>query len=175
METWQIILLIISIIIVLYIILFVTNIVFIFSFKSILRKHNKSLSVILNTKYDNLKRLVLILEKHQVELDKDLVDKLNSLNPKDFAKQYTKECKEARDVLSQLRNNITYISTLYPNLEKHNEFQLAKDNVIELDDVYRINIAMYNADVLGYNYWIRFLPFRYVFLLFKLKKKDLIS
>ena len=175
MEPWQITLLVIGIIFLGYVLLFITNIGFVHFFKSTLRKHNKALAVILNTKYDNLSKLINITKKLGETFDEDLLNKFYSLEPKDFAKQYTEKCKDARDILSLLKNQIIYLSSTNPSLEKHNEFQLLKDNVIELDVVYRVNIAMYNADVLGYNYWIRFLPFRYVFLLLKFKEKDLIS
>jgi hypothetical protein len=172
MEPWLITLLIIFSA---YILLIITDLIFVFSFKTILRKHNNSLSVILTTKYDNIKKIVELFSKYNVHLDEELIEQLDQLNPSVFAKQHSVECKKARELLSRIRSDINYIMTSNSSIEKHAEFILAMENVKELDDVYRMNIAMFNADVLGYNYWIRFLPCRYIFSIFKVKTKELIS
>ena len=68
-----------------------------------------------------------------------------------------------------------FISNDHPELNSDMEFVQNKNNVNELDVQYRNNVIMYNADVLGYNYWIRFLPCRFIFQMFKIKKKEIIS
>ena len=73
-----------------------------------------------------------------------------------------------------LRDEAMFIASKNSFLEKHDEFRIAKRNVLESDNVYRINIAMYNADVLGYNYWIGFLPTRYIYKILKVKRKEII-
>ena len=174
MKPHEIVILTILIIAALYLLLVITDLIFVFTFNSILKKHNKSLSVILNTKYDNLKKILLIFEKLNIKINENILANFNKIKLSDLNKQYTASCKTARDTLSILRNEVLFVASNNPVLEKHNEFLMAKENILELDDVYRVNIAMYNADILGYNYWVRFLPCRYIFLLAKIKTKELI-
>lgn len=174
MKPHEVFILVILCILTLYILLIILDLIFVFSFKSILRKHNKSLAVILNTKYDNIQKMISVIDKYGITIDSPALKEFENIDVKDLNKQYTAKCKAARDILSILRNELVFLSSSHPILEQDEIFVMAKENIIQLDDVYRVNIAMYNADVLGYNYWIRFLPCRYIFLLLKTKTKDLI-
>ena len=132
------------------------------------------MTVTLNAKFDNIKKLFEIMIKHDVEVDKKLIDTLNSINIMDFKIPDSEACKIARDKLTFLREEAMNIARKQIKLEKNNEFVTAKNNVLEMDSVYRNIVACYNADVLGYNYWIKFLPNRWIFKLIKLKTKNLI-
>jgi hypothetical protein len=84
-------------------------------------------------------------------------------------------CLEARNDLTYLRNELVLLTNSTENLSKNLELKRAKDAIIEMDANYRTLVAMYNADVLGYNYWINFLPTKYIKYIFKLKEKQIIS
>lgn len=99
---------------------------------------------------------------------------IRELRIEDFISQDTEACASARATLSMLRDEAMFIASKNINLEKHDEFRIAKRNILESDNVYRINVAMYNADVLGYNYWKKFLPTRYIYKIFKVKDKEII-
>lgn len=154
--------------------LLILDLIFVGSFKTILKRHNKTMNVILMAKYDNIKTVMSVLDKLQFQVDPKMTSTLSAIDPKTFVEQDTPECKKAREDLTYLRSEIFYICRKNPSLEKDEEFVIAKNNILEMDTVYRSTVAMYNADALGYNYWIRFMPFRWVFLLFKVKQKELI-
>ena len=78
---------------------------------------------------------------------------------------------ESYDAFLKLENQIHDAKELINDPD----FLQAKNNVLESDAIYRNNVTMYNADVLGYNYWIRFFPCAFVFKLFRVKKKEIIS
>lgn len=158
-----------------WILFLIVDLAFVFFFKTILNKHAKAMTVILNAKYENTKKLYAIFQSYNIQLEQNVIDILNKINPDDFNRQDTKEGTEARTMLSYLRDEATFISNKHKELLEKPDFAIAKSNVLELDVQYRSNIAMYNADVLGYNYWIRFLPCRFIFLMFKVKKKDIIA
>ena len=175
LEVYQIILIVLMGILGIYILFVICDLIFVFSFKTILKKHDKSLTIVLAIKYENIKKLYEIMKSLNVSFDKQILDDLYSIELSDFENQASEKCFIARKKLSNLKEHAMFISSTHPTINKHNEFILAKQNVLENEDVYRIKLAMYNADVLGYNYWIRFLPTRFIFLLFKVKQKDLIQ
>lgn len=175
LENWANILISIAIYIVAaFLLLFVANLIFASWFKNILKKHSAGMSVTLNAKFDNLKKLFEIMKKLNVPIDQKYIDTINSIDINSFKHQWTDECRKSREKLTYLRDEALYIARSQKNLEKNNEFITAKNNVLEMDAVYRNIVACYNADVLGYNYWIRFLPFRWFWLLIRAKLKDLI-
>lgn len=175
LEIYQIILLIIGGIAGLYLLVLILDLIFVFSFRKILKKHDKSLSIVLAVKYENIKKLFEIMKNFDVEIDQEILGNLYSIELSSFDNQASDVCKEARANLSYLREQAMFLATSNPRLNKHNEFIVAKQNVLENDDVYRVKLAMYNADVLGYNYWIRFLPTRFIFLMLRVKQKELIQ
>ena len=174
-EALNITLTIIVAVIGVWILFLIVDLAFVFFFKTILNKHAKAMTVILNAKYENTKKLYDIFQSYNIPIEENLLTILNKINPNDFNRQDTKEGTEARTMLSYLRDEATFISNKNKELLEKPDFVIAKNNVLELDVQYRSNIAMYNADILGYNYWIRFLPCRFIFLMFKVKKKEIIA
>ena len=175
LEVYQILLIILAGIVGIYMLVLICDLIFVFTFKRILKKHDKSLSIVLAVKFENIKKLFEIMKNLNVELDEEVLKNLYSIKLSDFENQASEKCKKSRETLSLLRDHAMFIAMSNPTLNKHNEFILAKQNVLENDEVYRVKLAMYNADVLGYNYWIRFLPTRFIFLMLKVQQKDLIQ
>ena len=157
-----------------YLLTIIVDMCFLGFFKRTLHKHSKSLSIALNSKFDNVKKLFEIMKKLGVKIDPKFDETLDSIIVFDFAKQYTEECKIGREKLTYLRDEAMHLAKQQKNLEKNNEFNMAKNNVLEMDKVYHTTLACYNADVLGYNYWLKFLPTRWIFKLLKVHEKDLI-
>lgn len=174
LEVYQIILLVLLGILGVYFLIVICDLIFVFSFKNILKKHDKSLSIVLAVKYENIKKLFEIMNNLNVKIDQNVLDDLYSIDVSLFENQASETCKFAREKLSKLRDIAMFIASNNATLIKHNEFIVAKQNVLENDEVYRVKLAMYNADVLGYNYWIKFLPTRFIFKILKVKEKDLI-
>lgn len=94
----------------------------------------------------------------------------NDLNNPD-----TKESKNAQEKLTYILDELLFISRTENSLVSNDEFQLVKENIKQLDFQYRNTVAMYNADCLGYNYWISFWPTRWVWKMLKFEKKELIN
>ena len=162
-------------IIALWVLFLITDLLFVLFFKTILKKHAKAMTVILNAKFENTKKLYDLFQAYEIPVEEKLLDVLKNIDTKDFDRQDTKEGTEARTMLSYLRDEATFITNRNKSLLDKPDFAIARNNVLELDTQYRSNIAMYNADVLGYNYWISFLPCRFVFKIFKVKKKEIIA
>lgn len=156
------------------IILLIVDLILVSMFRTILSRHNKAMDVILMTKYDNIKKVIAVLQDANIKIDEKIINTLGAIEPITFKEQDTPQCKQAREELTYLRSEIFYLFRKNPTLENNEQFVIAKNNILEMDVVYRNTVAMYNADVLGYNYWVRFLPYRWLFLLFKVKEKEII-
>lgn len=174
MNGVEITLLIVGIVGGIYLLLIVTDIIFILTFRSIFEKHNAALGMMIHTKYDNIKKMVDVLNKFDVNVPFKYISILNSIDANSFSDQEKPECIQARNDMSLLRNELVFMINNDPVLVKNMELKRAKDAVTEMDANYRTLVAMYNADVLGYNYWINFLPTKYLKLIFKLKNKQMI-
>ena len=155
--------------------LFFINMMFVLFFKTILKKHSKAMTVLLNAKYENTKKLFDLMRSYDVEVEEKVLAALNGIDPKTFRNHDNKESEETRGVLAYLKDEANFIANRNKEKLDKADFQLAKANVLELDNQYRNNVVMYNADVLGYNYWITFLPCRFIFKIFKVKKRKIIG
>lgn len=173
-EVLNIILIVIAALVALYVLTLVVVLTFVLTFRKINKDHSKSLAILLTIKFENIKNLLELIDLEKTDIDAKLVNEFNQIKTKWFLLPPSEECKRARDVLSNLRDQIFLVAAKNPTLEKHSKFNLGKENIQEADKVYRIKLAMYNADVLGYNYWIKFLPTRFIFTIFGCKEKELI-
>lgn len=157
-----------------YVVLIIINLIFVGWFKKSLKLHSKSMNLVLISKFENIQKLFAIMKKLGVQIDQKYFDMIESLDVNTFKHQWLDECKKAREKLTYLKDEAIFIARKQNNLEKNNEFVNAKNNVLEMETVYRNIVAYYNADVLGFNYWIKFLPNRWIFKLAKVKTRDLI-
>ncbi len=158
-----------------YLLLFIINLIFVGAFSSIMKKHNKSLSINLSSLYDSLNSLVNLLKEYNIKNTEELEEKLRNIDVKSFQDQSSEECQTNKKDLTYIRTALVALAEENKDLVKDERYISLKETIEQLVAVYRSDVIMYNADVLGYNYWIRFLPFRYVFLLCKTKTKDIIS
>lgn len=170
----QIILIILGSMFVLYLALVAVDLSFFFSFNTYFKKHKKGLEVVLNMKLENLKRIVDIFKTNKIYISNELKQKLDSIDKTVFEDLQSDECKKARDDLSLIRDELFFAACKNEHMQVNEEYLLAKENILEQDAVFRKYLAMYNADVLGYNYWSSFKPARYIFILFKVKEKEII-
>ncbi len=176
MEDWlQITLIVVAAIVGLWILLLIVDLIFVGFFKSIFKKHKKAMTVILYSKLENMEKLFAILKQSGIKIDERLTKMLSEINVEDFQEPNMDKFEKSKNTLSYLKDEIMFIANQNPELNSNPDFIQAKNNVLESDAIYRSNVVMYNADVLGYNYWIRFLPCRFVFKMFKVKKKQIIS
>ena len=155
-----------------YVLLLIVTISFVWSFSSILSHHNHDLTVILTNKRDNLMKLSTLITSGGIKLDKKNLDALNNFDLKRIENQDGEDAKAARDELTSLSEYFLMMATTNESALNVEEYQLVLENINELEKVYRHHLMMYNADVLGYNFWINFFPTRFIFKMFRLKKKD---
>ena len=134
--------------------------------------HNHDITVILTNRRDNYIKLADLINKSGVKLDKKQVEVLNNFDLKRIETQDGEDAKLAREELTSLCEYHLSLATANEaslNAEEQNHIVT---NINELEKVYRQHLMMYNADVLGYNFWINFFPTRFIFKILRFKKKD---
>ena len=157
---------------IIYVLILIVDISFVCSFSSIMKHHAHDLTVILTNKRDNLIRLVELLNKSGVKLDKKNVDNLHNFDLKRIEKHDGEDAKAARNLLTSLNEYFLSVYGQEDIKDEDGEIQKTIANISELEAVYRHHLMMYNADVLGYNFWISFFPTRYIYLILKFKPKE---
>ena len=157
---------------IIYLLILIVDITFVISFSSIMKHHAHDLTVILTNKRDNLAKLVEFLTASGIKLDKKKVENLQNFDSKRLEINDNEDSKAAREELTSL--NDYFLSVYEQNNVKDDDGECQKtiDNIYELEKVYRQHLMMYNADVLGYNFWIAFFPTRFIYLVLRFKEKE---
>ena len=175
MQTWAWVLIWIAIgILGFYIMLIVADLLFVLSFLRTMKKHNKALCVLYTSKLDHIRKFANIFNEKGIKTSNEFTSILDSLRSEVFKNQDDPKCTEAKGKLTYLQQEITFLLSKNQTLFDDPAVSLIKNNIEEIDRNLRLNSITYNADVLGYNYWVRFLPCRFIFLLAKTKLKDTI-
>ena len=175
LEWYEILIIVVGALLLVYVLGLIVNLAFIVAFKRKINEHKKAITIVLTQKKEALINLVLLIEKRDPKLDPRFFALLQDIDENYFAKIYSPETKKARETLSYVRQELAGISNKSSDLQKNEEFKLSLASINSLDEQFRVLIASYNADIIGYNYWIAFKPYRYIFILNKTEKKDLIS
>ena len=170
-----IVLIVVGSILGLWLLTLIVNLIFVSSFSSYFKKHKKAIPVILYTKCDSLKAIISILNQSGIDVDNRYVALVNDISFEDFVEPGSTQFEKSKNTLTYLKEELFSLASTHPELEGDEEFMQAKRNIADSDTLYRNTVMMYNADVLGYNYWIGFLPCFFVFKIFKVKKKTPIS
>ena len=174
-EALRITLIIVGSIVGTWVLLLIVDLIFVGSYLTIFKKHRNAMVVILYTKLENMKKLFSIVNQSGVKIDNRLTALLNDIREEDLSDPASKACEKSKNTLSYLKDEIVFLTNQNEDLANDPDFKLVKNNIIESEAIYRNNVTMYNADVLGYNYWIRFFPCAFVFKMFNVKKKEIIS
>jgi len=159
----------------LYVIFLVIDIIFVISFSSILSHHDRDLFLVLTNKKDNLDKLAALINKHNVKVDKKQADALVNFDLKVIEHQNGEEAKKARELLTSISEYFLYVARDNEVVTNDAEYELISANVEESEKLYRQHVVLYNADVLGYNFWITFFPTRFIYKILKFKEKDIIN
>ena len=159
----------------LYAVFLVIDIIFVVSFSSILSHHGRDLFLVLTNKKDNLDKLATLINKHNIKVDKKQADALANFDLKVIETQDGEDAKKARELLTSISEYFMYVARDNDKVMNDSEFELISGNVEESEKLYRQHVVLYNADVLGYNFWISFFPTRFIYKILKLKPKDIIN
>ena len=155
-----------------YLLLVIVDVTFVISFSSIMKHHAHDLTVILTNKRDNLAKLAENMVSHGLKIDKKKVDAILNFDSKRLEIRDDEESKAAREELTSLNDYFLSVYEQNDVKDEQGECQKIINNIYELEKVYRQHLMMYNADVLGYNFWIIFFPTRFIYIILRFKSKE---
>ena len=155
-----------------FLLIIIVDVTFVASFSSIMKHHAHDLTVILINKRDNLAKLVELLTSEGIKLDKKKVENIQNFDSKRLEIKDDEDSKAARKELTSLNDYFLSVYEQKNIKDEQGECQKIVNNIYELEKVYRQHLMMYNADVLGYNFWIIFFPTRFIYIILRFKSKE---
>ena len=173
-QGWGILIFILLILVALYLLLLVVNLVFVISFGNMMRRDNRGIRVSLTAKLDILKKAQEVIVANELKITEKCAHSLRYLDSEDFFEAQTEDFAKATEELSMVEKEIGGILFSSRKLAKNDEVELIRSLLKDINESLKTSTMAYNADVLGYNYWIRFTPCKFVFILFKTKLKKTI-
>lgn len=174
MSATAIIFIVFMSILIVYVSGFLINLAFVNVFLKKFNEHNRALSITLVQKHEMINFLLKLITKSGVEIDSKLIQTLEDIDIKDYDKIGSDKFEAARNSLALLKQELLGISKGIDTLLKNSEYKNIVSSLTMIDDQIRYLIVSYNADVIGYNYWINFRPYVYIFILNGVQKKEII-
>ena len=125
-------------------------------------------------KLDILKNAQEVILANELKITEKFAHRLRYLDSEDFFEAQTEDFTKATEELSMVEKEIGGILFSSRKLAKNDEVELIRSLLKDINESLKTSTMAYNADVLGYNYWIRFTPCKFIFILFKTKLKKTI-
>ena len=167
MEWWQILLYVVSILFVIYVFVFFYALECLLTFRSRLKKRTLAISLLISEKKDVLLSMLALMEKDIK--DDSTKEEATQVRWLKVDKLQPKEIENCLSLLSFLQKRLVLFANnneYESNEEYHTYFEILSD----LDANYRKTAAIYNSDVLGYEYWRKTPLFRGLFFLLRFKE-----
>ncbi len=171
---WNITILILLGLVAVYLLLLITVITFVISFGGMMRRDNRGVRVAMSAKLDLLKQFQQAIEKKKIKLSDESLHSLKYLDTEDFLEVQKDEFLQSRDELNEVELEIKSVLSDNKKLLNNDEIKLLDALLRDLNESLKISTAMYNADVLGYNFWINFAPTKFLFIILRKKTKRVI-
>lgn len=174
LKGWNILIFVLLILVALYLLTLIVNIVFVVSFKNMMVRDNRGIRVSLSAKLDILRKAQEVIVTNGLRITEKCAHSLRYLDSEDFFEAQTEDFLKSTEELAMVEKEISGILFSSRKLAKNDEVELIKSLLKDVNESLKASTMAYNADVLGYNYWIRFTPCKFIFMLFKTKIKKTI-
>ena len=174
MEWWQILLIVLGSLLFVYIVIGIIVFCFAIAFKFKVDKRAISISLLIAQKYDMVTGMINEYKIHNINVPKSVYQNIEGNREVDIAKLDKQTIEKILDTFTQTSYQLKLIADNTDILVKSNKYQELSDSLDQINEIYRLNIAIYNSDVTGYNYWVSFKGYRYLLKLFKLTKKEIL-
>lgn len=171
MEPWQIIIYTLAALLLLYFIGMVYAWTTLASFRSKLKKQVDALAILFSEKKDILLSLYALYDEANVPLekgDKTAAAKVRWLKTDSITDN---DVENITHELNALENRLTLLSESESYIKLSEDFQTYTATLKDLDSNYHRIVAIYDSDLLGYDYWRKFPLYFLLFALFGFRKK----
>lgn len=175
MKPWQII---VTMAIILCGVYIAALIVFAYQMKQFDKRMERNLTaidVLIVQKYDMLRLIGKMFVKFAIPVPPEFMLHVRPKFEETLVDINSEERAVIKSFLMRTAQSLFYYGELNEALAKHPEYVAIKENYAEIDRQYRQAVILYNADVLGYNYWSHLFWFRPVAKARKMSNKEIIS
>ena len=175
MSTIEIALFILIIIVIIYLLL---GLFFIFQMRSFFTQLNKrkdAIDVLTAQKYDLLRMIGKLFVRHQIDVPQEFI--LSKRPRFEDTLQNIKDTERTivKSFLVQTAQALFYYGEQNQALSVNPEYVSLKKSLAEVDELFRKQVAVYNASVTNYNWWQKFFLYRCIAIIFLHQPKELIS
>ena len=108
---------------------------------------------------------------NEIKMTDSCQHSLKYLDSEDFYEIQKDEFFKSTEEMMMVEKEITAILFTNKKLADNDEVSLLLSLLKDVNESLRVLYMSYNADVLGFNYWIAFPPSGFVFRLLKVKRK----
>lgn len=171
MEPYQIILLVIILLLFFYVSLFLLVLSNALSFRKKLKKRSEALMILCLEKQDVLLAWSELFGKEGhpfSEEDQKLINSLASINLK---KPNQKEWENSIGIIKQVNRRLSFLTEEIEWGESENDKDSYVSTMHDLDANYRQSLAIYNADIGAFNYWVSIPGVSWIMYLLGLRKR----
>jgi|GEM_PF-614595 len=138
-------------------------------------KSLEAIDVLIVQKYDMLRVIGKLFAKYDIQVPPEFVLSVRPKFEETLADISPSERAVVKAFLTRTAQALFYYGEMHPELATHKDYVAIKESYADTDRQYRMAVTLYNADVVGYNYWRRFVWFRWIAVMRKLGPKELIS
>lgn len=144
----------------LYLLFFFIVLLFISNFNKRLKKRREAMRLLLAQRKDITLALYRKIVDQKIKVSIAVTNRINELSNKEIGLFNHYEIFEYAPELEKVTKTIFEIAEANKVIKKSEEFAQFAKELEELDEMKRQHIAIYNADINGYNYWIKLMSYR---------------
>ncbi len=172
MPIWlKIILIVFSSLLFVWLLIILMTLIILKIYKSKLNHMRMALNIILAQKYDVAVVLAKFLLSNDILLPEDIMLEFNLDEKPNFNYFNTFERKSIGKRINDIVDTLVLISH-ENNLDDNLRYITLKSSIDDIEKQHKHTILNYNNKVSGYNYWVKFIPFRLISKIFKIKLKS---
>lgn len=143
-----------------YLLFFFIVLIFIFNFSKRLKKRREALRLLLAQRKDITLALYRKIGEQNIKVPLAVQHKVSELSNKEIGLFNHYEIFEYGPELEKVSKIVFELADANKTLRKSEEYLQFVKELGELDEIKRQHIAIYNADINGYNYWIKLMSYR---------------
>ena len=139
-----------------------------------IEKRNYNVNILLAQKYDILVLLAKVFKKYNMAIPSEFQEELSPKMDESLKRLTLTERLTVKAYLMKASQTLLYFAESNEKVKNDNEYQILKKSLLEIDQNHRKALALYNADALGFNYWIKVWAFRPIARLANFSEKEIV-
>lgn len=140
-----------------------------------IEKRNYNVNILLAQKYDILVLLAKVFKRYKLAIPSEFQEELSPKMDESLKRLTLTERLTVKAYLLKAGQTLLYFAEANENVKNDPEYQILKKSLLDIDQNHRRALSLYNADALGFNYWISFWLFVPVAKLAGFHPKEIVS